>query len=267
MLDQMKRQILVNSFRGVLAWCAALGLTACAMDSARVTSSGGPDIASAQAESYNGPKARIAVNDFEDKMSSSGFYNAAYGRGMSDMLTTALFQSNRYIVLEREKVEAVLAEQNLGASGRVKKGTAAAVGQIEGAELLITAAITGFDPGVAGKEGNLGNLGSSLGALGSLLPEAFAYKKAHVAMDLRVVDTGTARIVAATSVEGSASGFSTVGSGMLAGSLGSFSKTPMETAIREMIRKAVAFVVAQTPQSYYHFSATGDPAKGAAPTQ
>lgn len=162
----------------------------------------------------------------------------------------------------------MIGEQNLGASGRVKKGTAAAIGQIEGAELLITAAITGFDPGVAAKEGSLGGmLGSAGGVLGSMLPQAFAYKKAHVAMDLRVVDTGSARVVAATSVEGSASGFSTAGSGMLGGSLGSFSKTPMETAIREMIRKAVAFIVAQTPQTYYHYSATGGPARDAAPTK
>lgn len=255
MFNQTKQEIIVISFRGVLTCCMVLGLTACAMDSAHVTSSGGPDIASAQAESYNGPKARIAVSDFQDKMSSSGQYNAAYGRGMSDMLTTALFQTNRYIVLERDKLQDVIGEQNLGASGRVKKGTAAAVGEIEGAEVLVTAAITGFDPGVASKEGTLPNLAGSLGALGSLLPEALSYKKAHVAMDLRLVDTRTARVVAATSVEGSASGFSTAGGGMLGGSLSTFSKTPMETAIREMIRKAVSFIVAQTPQAYYHFSA------------
>ncbi len=264
MFDQTKQEIIVNSFRGALACCLALGVTACAADSARVTSSGGPDIASAQAESYDGPKARITVSDFQDKMSSSGQYNAAYGRGMSDMLTTSLFQTNRYIVLERDKLQEVIGEQNLGASGRVKKGTAAAIGQIEGAELLITAAITGFDPGAAGSEGSTGGLlGSAGGVLGSMLPQAFSYKKAHVAMDLRVVDTGSARVVAATSVEGSASGYSTAGSGVLGGSLGSFSKTPMETAIREMIRKAVAFIVAQTPQSYYRFSATGAPVKAA----
>ncbi|HEV8718921.1 MAG TPA: CsgG/HfaB family protein [Candidatus Binatia bacterium] len=268
MFDQTRQEIMVHCFRGALAGCAAFGLTACAMDSAQVTSAGGPDIASAQAESYNGPKARIAVLDFQDKMSSSGQYNAAYGRGMSDMLNTALFQTNRYIVLERDKLQEVIGEQNLGASGRVKKGTAAAIGEIEGAELLITAAITGFDPGVASKEGNLrGMLGDAGGMLGSLLPEGFSYKKAHVAMDLRVVDSRTARVVAATSVEGSASGFSTAGSmagSVLTGSLSSFSKTPMETAIREMIRKAVAFIVAQTPQTYYHFSASGAQGKAVA---
>jgi hypothetical protein len=34
--------------------------------------------------------------------------------------------------------------------------------------------------------------------------------------------------------------------------LGAFSNTPMETAIREMIQRAVGFVVAQTPPDYYH---------------
>ena len=236
--------------------CLAIALAACA-PTAKVTSTGGQDIESARMEAYNGPKARIAVSDFEDKMSSSGYYNAEYGRGMSDMLTTALFETNRYIVLEREKIQSVLAEQNLGASGRVKRETAAAVGEIEGAELLVTAAITGFDPGASGGGGGLGGIiGGNLGAV------VGAFKKAHVAMDLRVVDTNTARVLLATSVEGSATAFG--GGGLLAGGamgggLGGFQKTPMETAIRKMIQEAVKVIAARTPASYYHFSASGAP--------
>lgn len=251
----MKR---IGVIMGVLALA---GLTACA--TAKVTSSGGQDMASAQMEAYNGPKARIAVADFEDKMSSSGHYRAEYGRGMSDMLTNALFQSNRYIVLEREKLEAVIAEQNLGASGRVKKETAAAIGEIEGAELLVTAAITGFDPGAAGGGGGMAGVipgGNLLGAV------AGSFKKAHVAMDLRVIDTRTARVLAATSVEGSATAFGAGGLGIggaMSGGLGGFSKTPMETAIRKMITEAVKFIVAQTPQEFYRYSATGAPVGGA----
>jgi curli biogenesis system outer membrane secretion channel CsgG len=222
-------------------------------------------MASAQLEAYNGPKARIAVADFEDKMSSSGHYRAEYGRGMSDMLVNALFQSNRYIVLEREKLEAVLAEQNLGASGRVKKETAAAIGEIEGAELMVTAAITGFDPGASGGEGSLGNiLGGNLGAITG------GFKKAHVAMDLRVIDTRTARVLAATSVQGSATAFSGGGTmlgGAMGGGLGGFAKSPMETAIRKMIVEAVKFIVAQTPQSFYHYSADGQPIGGNRPAK
>lgn len=217
----------------------------------------GQDISSAQAERYDGPKARIAVADFEDKMSSAGYYRAEYGRGMSDMLATALFNTNRYIVLEREKLQAVIAEQNLGASGRVRRETAAPIGEIEGAELLITAAITGFDPGVAGGGGGLGGLlGGAFGAI------AGSFKRAHVAMDLRVVDTRTSRVVSATNVEGSATGFAGGGAligGALGGALGGFAKTPMETAIREMIQKAVDFVVSKTPQTYYRHTAAGAP--------
>jgi curli biogenesis system outer membrane secretion channel CsgG len=247
----------MNRINLVLVGVAVVGLTACA--TAKVTSSGGQDMASAQMEAYNGPKARIAVADFEDKMSSSGHYRGEYGRGMSDMLTNALFQSNRYIVLEREKLEAVLAEQNLGASGRVKKDTAAAIGELEGAELMVTAAITGFDPGASGGGGGLGGLipgGQMLGAVTG------SFQKAHVAMDLRVIDTRTARVLAATSVEGSATAFGGGGlalGGAMGGGLGGFSKTPMETAIRKMITEAVKFIAAQTPQEFYRFSATGAP--------
>lgn len=247
----------MNRINLVLVGVVMLGLTACA--TANVTSSGGQDMASAQMEAYNGPKARIAVADFEDKMSSSGHYRGEYGRGMSDMLTNALFQSNRYIVLEREKLEAVLAEQNLGASGRVKKDTAAAIGELEGAELMVTAAITGFDPGASGGGGGLGGLIPGANLLGAV---AGSFKKAHVAMDLRVIDTRTARVLAATSVEGSATAFGGGGlalGGAMGGGLGGFSKMPMETAIRKMITEAVKFIAAQTPQEFYRFSATGTP--------
>ena len=251
----------MNRVSVVLVGVAMAGLAACA--TAKVTSSGGQDMASAQMEAYNGPKARIAVADFEDKMSSSGQYRAEYGRGMSDMLTNALFQSNRYIVLEREKLEAVIAEQNLGASGRIKKETAAPIGEIEGAELLVTAAITGFDPGASGGSGSMAGIpgGDLLGAMTG------SFKKARVAMDLRVVDTRTARVLAATSVESSATAFGAGGVGIggeMSGGLGGFSKTPMETAIRKMITEAVRFIVAQTPAEFYRFSASGERIGGAA---
>jgi len=109
-----------------------------------------PGIAAVQAEAYDGPKARIAVKDFEDKMSSTGVYRAEYGRGMRDMLTTALFQTNRYIVLEREKLEGVIQELRSGTSDLHRQEATVPLGELEGAELLVTAAVTGFDPGTSG---------------------------------------------------------------------------------------------------------------------
>ena len=207
--------------------------------SSAVTSGGGPSMNSARADAYDGPKARIVVSDFEDKMSSSGYYRAEYGRGMSDMLKTALFQTNRYVLLEREKLQAVEAE-------RARRKPAA---KLEDADIVITAAITGFDPGASGAGGTLG------GAVGGLLGSvAGAFTTARVTMDIRVIDVDTGRVIAATSVEGKSTG---VGAGLagvggqLGGGLGGFAKGPMETAIRDMIRTSVDFVVSRTPKTYY----------------
>lgn len=233
------------------------GLWGCEMTpKARVTSGqGGPSIGEARQEAYDGPKARIAVSQFTDKTAKGGhlhgWWNAEIGDGMRDMLATALFNTNRFIVLERQQIGEVLAEQDFGASGRVKQETAAAIGEIEGAELLVTGAITEFQPGSGGVGGGLGGrLGGILGAV------AGGFRKSHIAVDLRVIDTRTSRIVAATSVEGEARDFNlgglAVGSSV-GGGLGGYSKTPMEKAVRVALGAAVDFVVTKTPQEFYHY--------------
>ena len=77
---------------------------------------------------------------------------------MADMLSTAFFNSNRFIVLERETLKDILAEQDLGASGRVEKETAAPIGEMEGTELLVTGTVTGFEPWSAGRGGVIGGI-------------------------------------------------------------------------------------------------------------
>jgi len=242
-------------------WLVAVVITLAAArvaNAADPPTTGGPDIQSAQAEKYDGPKARLAVRDFEDKMSSSGQYRAEYGRGMRDMLTTALFQTSRYILLEREKLQGVVDELKAGTSDLFRKEATVPLGELEGAELLVTAAITGFDPGTSGLGGNIGGLipGRLGGVLGGI---GIGIKKASIAMDLRVIDVRTGRVVAATAAQAEASSFSAgvggVGGGM-GGSLGGFAKTPMESAIREMIQKTVDFVVSKTPATYYRYGGT-----------
>ncbi|MFZ5759915.1 MAG: CsgG/HfaB family protein [Thermodesulfobacteriota bacterium] len=224
---------------------------------ATVTSGqGSPDINQAQAEAYNGPKARIAVARFKDK-TGKGWWTGSIGDGMADQLTTALFNTNRYIVLEREALEDVLSEQDLGASGRVRSDTAAEIGAIEGAELLVVAAVTEFEGAASGTQGGLG--GGTAGVIGGLLG---GFQKAHMAIDLRIVDSKTARVLAATSVEGEATDVNLGGmlggfgsSGALVGSLGGWKNTPTEKALRICIQKAVEFIVGKTPANYYRHGA------------
>jgi curli biogenesis system outer membrane secretion channel CsgG len=220
---------------------------------AKVQSTSGPDIGSARAESYHGPKAAIAVADFEDKTVGSGQYRAAYGRGMADMLVTSLFNTSRFIVLEREKLQAVVKEQDMGATGRFRQDTAAPIGELEGAQLLVMAAVTGFEPGTAGTRAGGRQRGGILGdsRIGAL---AGGLQRSHLAIDLRIVDTATGRVLAATNVEGSARSYDLGGSvlgSQASGALSTYARTPMEQAIRRAIDAAVEFVASQTPAEFY----------------
>jgi len=191
-----------------------------------VSSSGGPTIEQAQQEPYTGPKKRIAVKAFEFKAARG---SREIGRGMSDMLADSLFNTNRFIVLEREHINEVIEEQDFGASGRVKKETAAPIGEIEGAELIIRGAVTEFEPECKG--------GAALFII--------AAKQACVTVNLRIIDAKTGRVVNATTVEGRSG---TVGGGLVFATgglpvgLGGWKKTPMESAIRNCIETAVKYI-------------------------
>ena len=181
----------------------------------------------AQQEPVDGPKKRIAVMPFDVKVHKAG----SVGSGMSDMLADALVNSNRFVVLERQNVKDVMAEQDFGRSGRVKKETAPQVGEIEGAQLLIRGAVTVFEPECSG--GTLAVVG---------------VKQACVAINMRIIDAKTGRVLNATTVDGSAM---TAGVGLTASlpnmplplGLGGWSKTPMERAIRNCIDAAVHHIV------------------------
>jgi len=248
----MKKTMILSVLCVFLFWMVSCAPTA------TVTSSGGPTIAEAQAEKYDGPKARMAVGEFQDKtakgggqtgwMSMFGVNFKEIGDGMRDMLTTALFNSNRFIVLEREQLDTVLKEQDLGASGRIKKDTAAPVGEIYGADLIITAAVTEFEGGAQGVGAGTKVLGVAVGG---------GMKKAHMAIDVRIIDAKTSQIVGATTVVGNATSFAAGGATNIGGrlpiGLGGFSKTPTERAIRICIEKAVEYIAGQTPDSYYRY--------------
>ena len=226
-------------------------------------------------EPYNGPKARVAVYRFGDRTGKGkgivvqgypgySWYNAQIGDGMADMLNDALMLSNRFIVLDRQAVNDVIFEQDMGRNGRMSEETRAPVGQIEGAELLIKGSVTEFEPGSAGGGGGLG-LGCfswwqcAITAGGAVLGSV---QQSHVAMILQVVDARTSRILFSTTVEGKANDFNLGGLlgafgggfGGVAG-LGTWQKTPVEKAIRVAILQAVKELSSKTPQTFFRHGA------------
>ena len=191
-----------------------------------VSSSDGPSIQQARIEPYDGPKMRIAVQDFTYKAAKGG---NRLGNGMSDMLADSLFNTGRFIVLERENIKDVLAEQDFGASGRVDQRTAAPIGQIEGAQLLIRGSIIQFEENCRG---------------GAVL--LIGAKRACMAINLRIIDARTGRVVNATTVEGTSvdAGVGLVfATNPMPVGLGMYNKTPMEKAVRNTIEAAVRHIV------------------------
>src|SRR5262245_40470351 len=92
-----------------------------------------PAIAAAQA------KPVIAVMYFDNN--SFGKDRADYdglGKGIADMLITDMASNPGVRVVERERIQSLLTEQNLTKSGAVDPQTAIRLGKIVGAQYMIT---------------------------------------------------------------------------------------------------------------------------------
>ena len=219
---------------------------------------GAPSAGQTQPEKTGPLKASLSVAEFRDKTAGGsldtfclqqfGIAWKAIGEGMRDMMTTSLFNTKRFLVVERELLAEVIKEQDLGASGRVKSGTEPAKGEIQGADLMVIASVTEFDTGAKAVKGGFTIKGVKVGG---------GVSRAHMAIDVRLVDLKTSQVVGATSIEGSAANVGWDGAKDVAEdlpvSLGGFSKTPLEKALRDCIRKAVNYVVHNTPADYFHY--------------
>jgi len=88
----------------------------------------------------------IAVLPFDN----SGSYGQdkenfeALEKGVAGMMISELAANPSARVVERERIEKLVAEQNLGASGKVTAETAAKVGKLVGARYVITGAFIDF---------------------------------------------------------------------------------------------------------------------------
>lgn len=140
-----------------------------------------------------GHKKRVAVFEFEDKTEHRWHWwtGQPVGQGMADMLTTELVKSGKYSVIERQAIEKIMQEQQLGQSGAVTPQSAAKVGQLLGVELAIIGSVTEFgykkeDTGI-----NLKKKGFGFGIESA---------SASVGIDVRFVNTSSGEILAADNV-------------------------------------------------------------------
>ena len=126
--------------------------------------------------------------------------NQDIGAGISDLIVDELVNDGSFRVIERKRLDAILAEQNLAQSERADPSakTIAQIGKLLGARYLVTGSITKFGTENSNKSFGGGGWGSRYG-VGSV---GTAKGKASVAITTRIIDTTTGEIMASAKGEG-----------------------------------------------------------------
>ncbi len=208
---------------------------------------------------YSGNKTRVGVLQVENtsgasSMTVSGFggtvnYNVNGGgvpvQGIGAIITDVMLRTGRFRLVERKVLDQTLREQDLGASGRIAKPSAAKIGKVLGAQYLFKAVVTNYEAGVEQKGGGLGGfIGGTAGAL--LGGFSMKSSKAIIGMNFRLIDATTSEVIYTDQVQVdlSSSGLSFGGLGFsggagLGGFLSKYAKTPIGHAVIAAVNKGV----------------------------
>jgi len=189
----------------------------------------------------------VAVMDFDFGTVCSGgacwWGNYDIGKGMADQVVDALVNDGNFRVIERKKLDTLLAEQDFAQSDRADPSASklAKVGKVLGVRYIIAGSITKF----GGEDKSYGAGGIVKGPLG-----AFGLKKSksYVTLTARMIDATTGEILVSSKGEGiSKKGGGIVvggGGGGVFGAGGMSSSNYRESALGEAQEMACNLLVA-----------------------
>ncbi len=196
------------------------------------TTSGNADMGLGE---YKGLKQAIGVVGFENQGGYSGSWKI--GNNLTIMLESALYDSGRFVVVERNQLKKVIAEQDLAASGRTAKAKKVAqTGKIRPAKYLASGAVTEVEESQSGGGGGIGFGGFRVGGNKS---------EAQVTVIVKLIDSTSGEIIAKERIVGKAGstglkvGMSKFG---INTDMGGFKKTPLGQAAQDCINQAVVFI-------------------------
>jgi len=183
-------------------------------------------------------KKSIAVVDF-----SSRIAEFEGGAGFTEMLTNALFQSKRFVVVDRSALWQVLDEQDFAASDRSAASLKTAMtGKVLPAQLLIIGAITD-----AATEGAQKTSSSSISIAGFSFGGGKA--KASMTVIIRILDSSTGEVLESVSIEHESESGGSAMSGCVYGVCGGTDSAEgkyWSKITEEVIDKAVLEIVENT---------------------
>ena len=191
--------------------------------------------AAGPAAAASSKKPVMAVIKFNNH-TSAGWWYAGVGDDLADMLTNELASMDKFKMVERKELGAVLGEQDLALDGRIAKGTAAKAGKVTGAQYLVSGTVSAYEESVKGSGGGLRVKGIGLGG---------SKGEAYIAIDLRVIDSTTGEIHKTRTVEARSSSKSvgvSLNTGSVGAGFGKMEKTPAGQAIRACLIEASEYL-------------------------
>jgi curli biogenesis system outer membrane secretion channel CsgG len=168
-------------------------------------------LAAGDAGAQGSKRVTVAVMDFEYGTVDNWWGQYDIGKGMADQVVDALVNDGSFRVIERKKLDTVLAEQDFAQSDRADPSAAklAKVGKVLGVRYIIAGSITKFATSDK-KYGGGGLIGGKIGGLG--LKKA----KSEVTVTARMIDATTGEIMLSAKGEG----ISNKGGGVSVGGFG-----------------------------------------------
>lgn len=182
-----------------------------------------------------GDRPVIGVAEFTNDTSAGWWYGGA-GRDLAGMLSNELQGTEKFRIVERDKLDRVLAEQDLADSGRIAKGTGAKIGKVTGAQYLVFATVSSYEENVTNSGAGISYHGIGIGG---------RKDEAYIAIDLRVVDTTTGEIAYSRSVEARSGGYGLnlgLYRGGFGGEMSKYEKTPAGKAIRAVVMEIADYL-------------------------
>lgn len=193
------------------------------------------DAAAGKLAARKGIKHAIGVLDFENEAGWASQWTI--GENLRMMLESSLFATERFVIVERGELGAVLAEQDLQKSNRSAKADGVAqTGKVRSARYLASGSVTEVSESTSGDTGGINVKGFRIGG---------SSQKAQMTLVVKLIDTTTGEVVASERVRGVAgkSGVNLGYSGsQFGGNLASFAKTPAGEAAQDCVNQAVKFI-------------------------
>jgi len=148
----------------------------------------------ASAQTAKAKRPMVAVTDFD--YGTVGYHwwgDYDIGKGMADQVMNELLEEGSFRVIERKKLDTILAEQDFAHSDRADPGAAklSKLGKVLGVKYIITGSITKFGGEQKAQGGRIKGIGVGLGKA-----------KTEVTVTARLVDTSTGEVLLAAKGEG-----------------------------------------------------------------